>query len=158
MLSDPYGHLITFRTYGSWLHGDERGSVDRDHRCFGGNFVAPNGAFERESARVMRQIPFQLDSFARECVEQSIAEVCRHRVWTLHAVNARTEHVHLVVSAPLAPEPILNSVKSWCTRHLRKRQLIASDFKPWSHHGSTVYLWNAESLNDAIRYVIEYQV
>src|ERR1044072_9524581 len=23
----PLGHLITFRTYGSWVHGDERGSV-----------------------------------------------------------------------------------------------------------------------------------
>ena len=25
----PLAFLITFRTYGTWLHGDERGSVNR---------------------------------------------------------------------------------------------------------------------------------
>jgi hypothetical protein len=25
----PLAYLITFRCYGTWLHGDERGSVDR---------------------------------------------------------------------------------------------------------------------------------
>jgi hypothetical protein len=25
----PLGYLITFRCYGSWLHGDKRGSIDR---------------------------------------------------------------------------------------------------------------------------------
>jgi len=25
----PLAYLITFRSYGTWLHGDERGSVDR---------------------------------------------------------------------------------------------------------------------------------
>jgi hypothetical protein len=31
----PIGYLITFRSYGTWLHGDERGSVDRNHRAYG---------------------------------------------------------------------------------------------------------------------------
>ena len=25
----PCGYLITFHTYGTWLHGDSRGSIDR---------------------------------------------------------------------------------------------------------------------------------
>jgi hypothetical protein len=25
----PLGYLITFRCYGTWLHGDDRGSIDR---------------------------------------------------------------------------------------------------------------------------------
>jgi hypothetical protein len=28
----PLGYLITFRAYGTWLHGHERGSVDQHHR------------------------------------------------------------------------------------------------------------------------------
>lgn len=157
MHSEPVGYLITFRTYGTWLHGDERGSVDRDHRGYGLDFVAPNRAYLRESARVLNQTPFQLDHPCRLCVEQTITEVCAFKVWTLRAVNARTEHVHLVVSAPLPPEPILNSLKSWCTRRLREAGLIASDFKPWPHHGSTVYLWDNDALSEAIRYVTESQ-
>lgn len=31
----PLAYLITFRTYGTWLHGDERGSVDKNHNKFG---------------------------------------------------------------------------------------------------------------------------
>jgi hypothetical protein len=27
----PLAYLITFRCYGTWLHGDSRGSVDRFH-------------------------------------------------------------------------------------------------------------------------------
>ena len=33
--SVPLAYLITFRTYGTWLHGDARGSVDREHNVFG---------------------------------------------------------------------------------------------------------------------------
>jgi len=28
---DARAYLITFTTYGTWVHGDERGSVDREH-------------------------------------------------------------------------------------------------------------------------------
>ena len=31
----PLAYFITFRAYGTWLHGDERGSVDRLHNTFG---------------------------------------------------------------------------------------------------------------------------
>ena len=30
----PLAYFITFRSYGTWLHGDKRGSVDRLHRRF----------------------------------------------------------------------------------------------------------------------------
>ena len=157
MPSEPVGYLVTFRTYGTWLHGDAGGSVDRDHRIYGSEFVPPNQAWQRESARVLNQDIFRLDVNARCCIERTIVDVCTHRNWTLHAVNARTEHVHLIVSAPLPPEPIMNSLKSWCTRRLRESGLIAADLKPWSHQGSTVYLWNVHALNKAIRYVTESQ-
>ena len=31
----PLGYLITFRAYGTWLHGDRRRSVDRFHNQYG---------------------------------------------------------------------------------------------------------------------------
>ena len=39
----PLAYLITFHTYGSWLHGDAKGSVDREHSRYGGAF-APSDA------------------------------------------------------------------------------------------------------------------
>ncbi len=35
----PLGFLITFRCYGTWLHGNQRGSVDREHNKIGTLFV-----------------------------------------------------------------------------------------------------------------------
>ena len=31
----PSGYLITFHTYGTWLHGDSRGSTDRINNITG---------------------------------------------------------------------------------------------------------------------------
>ena len=37
----PMGYLITFNTYGTWLHGDARGSVDRHGKNIPGTPVIP---------------------------------------------------------------------------------------------------------------------
>jgi hypothetical protein len=30
----PLAYLITFRCYGTWVHGDDRGSMDRKHNIY----------------------------------------------------------------------------------------------------------------------------
>jgi REP element-mobilizing transposase RayT len=93
----------------------------------------------------------------RKIIEQTISDVCDHNKWILHAVNARIEHIHVVLTANKQPESVMNSLKSWCTRSLRENQLLPIDVKPWSRHGSTRYLWDEKALHDACRYVIEFQ-
>jgi len=44
----PLAYMITFRTYGSWLHGDERGSIDRHHNRFGGPRVSVNPVMQKQ--------------------------------------------------------------------------------------------------------------
>src|SRR5689334_19440827 len=36
----PLGYLITFRCYGTWLHGDERGAIDRFHNRYKAPYLA----------------------------------------------------------------------------------------------------------------------
>jgi hypothetical protein len=38
----PLAYLITFRAYGTWLHGDSRGSVDRFHNRYGVPLIPAN--------------------------------------------------------------------------------------------------------------------
>ena len=38
----PLAYLISFRAYGTWLHGDRRGSVDRFHNRYGTPRIPPN--------------------------------------------------------------------------------------------------------------------
>ena len=35
-------YLITFRSYGTWLHGDDRGSIDRFHNRYKSPYIPPN--------------------------------------------------------------------------------------------------------------------
>ena len=90
----PLAYLITFRTYGTWLHGDERGSIDRYHNRYGGPRVAPNQALVKQHAAKLKGHPVILTAEQRNLVESAIREVCDHREWILRAINVRTNHVH----------------------------------------------------------------
>jgi REP element-mobilizing transposase RayT len=93
----------------------------------------------------------------RRAVQDAIREVSRHRKWSLHAANVRTNHVHVVISADRPPEFVMNSLKSWATRKLRDAGLAGSDQKVWARHGSTRYLWSEQDVVDAVAYVMDGQ-
>jgi REP element-mobilizing transposase RayT len=156
--TEPIAFLITFRTYGTWLHGEERGSIDRRlYNRYGTAAMPANARLLEEEKRALRHAPVILNHQQREVVEFAIQEVCEQRNYTLHAVNARSNHVHSVVSSPHKPERLLSSFKSYATRKLREHHLLNENVKPWARHGSTPYLWTEEQLLSAIDYVLHGQ-
>lgn len=34
-MSEPVAFFLTWSAYGNWLHGDTKGSVDRNHNSYG---------------------------------------------------------------------------------------------------------------------------
>ncbi|MDT5157455.1 MAG: hypothetical protein QOH51_1812 [Acidobacteriota bacterium] len=127
----PMAYLVTFRCYGSWLHGDERGSVDvHGKNIFGTPDIASNPKLKGLMQKELKNSPFLLDQKQRRVVEESIREVCRHRGYTLQAVNARSNHVHAVVSAQSKPELIINAFKAYATRKLREMNLLPPEISP----------------------------
>ena len=151
--SRPSAYLLTFRTYGTWLHGDARGSQHHRETAYGTPLLAPSDRWQAAERSLMRQPPVLLDRAARDVVERVASEVCAHRGWMLQAANARTNHVHAVVSAPRDPDDILSTIKAWATRRLVEAGLFERGTHVWSRHGSTVYLWSQESLERALWYV-----
>ena len=154
---DPVAYFITFTTYGTWLHGDRRGSVDFKHNIYDTPYVAPDPRRRRYDGDQLRHPPVLLDGEGRRSVERAIREVCRHRGWELRALNVRTNHVHIVVSAPDTPERAMNTFKSWATRKMIDGGHLASGTKAWARHGSTRYLWDEDQLETACLYVTEGQ-
>jgi len=150
----PLAYLITFRCYGTWLHGDDRGSYRRSSNTIGRVVQIPPrpGLREAETAQ-LKHPSVQLNKKQRKLIEEAIREVCLHRRYVLYAVNARSNHVHSVVSASKAPEPILAAFKAYSTRALRRAGLDEK-IQPWSRHGSTVYLWKERHVDKAIEYVV----
>lgn len=151
----PHGYLITIRTFGTWLHGDERGSVDRHGKnIYGTPKIDPTPEFEASMSEKTEHKPFLLNKRARPVVEKVIREVCIYRGYLLHAVNVRTNHVHAIISAQLEPEKIINTLKSYATRKLRTEGLINEKTKVWSRGGSRQYLWKPKDLEPAMDYVL----
>src|SRR3984893_2168399 len=150
----PFAYLITFRCYGTWLHGDARGSMDPKHHVYGAAKVAASQPFENSNRKQLKHAPVILDVRQRKVVEAAVRGVCDYRSYILRALNARTNHVHCVVSAMCKLEPILDALKAYATRALRRAGLITLETKPWSRHGSTIYLWTEKDAAKAIEYVM----
>jgi REP element-mobilizing transposase RayT len=153
----PLAYFISFRCYGTWLHGDERGSTDRHHNVYGTPFIPSNKRWRQYNERSLRHPPVSLDAELRRAVEAAIRETCEIRQWLLLAVNARTNHVHSVVSAACKPEPVLSAFKANATRHMRETKCWTSKDSPWSYRGSRRYLRTERDVELAVDYVLHGQ-
>jgi REP element-mobilizing transposase RayT len=149
----PLAYFITVRTYGTWLHGDDRGSVDRHHHVYGQPKVEANPQKSQSERGRLKHPPTVFTAQAAAVVEQTIHEVCAHRGWTLLEAKARTNHFHAIVTAPVTAERVMNDLKAWATRRLRESGLVAPDQEVWAQHGSTPHLWTTEQVAAAIEYV-----
>ena len=75
----PLAYLITFRCYGTWVHGDKRGSMDRKHNAYGTPRLAANAYLERSDSRQSKHSPIILNAEQRKVVENAVKGVCEHR-------------------------------------------------------------------------------
>jgi len=147
----PLGYLITFRSYGTWLHGDERGSIDRFHNRYKSPYLPESRQRRDLNERRLQEAPVRLDARQRQSVEKAIRDVCDHRQWFVHAVNVRTNHVHAVVSIGSSKvERALNAFKAYATRRMREDGNWIEPHTPWADKGSKRHLWNERSLALAI--------
>jgi len=158
-MKEPLAFFLTFRTYGTWLHGDERGSVDEEHNVFGTPLLDPDAPRMERASTVMKHPPLVFGDAMRRCVDESIVDTCRFREWLLVERAVRTNHVHAVVGYHGAtPEEMLQKLKARATRALRERQMVPPGRPVWvDGPGSRQYLWTERDVEDAARYVRDYQ-
>jgi REP element-mobilizing transposase RayT len=149
----PSGYLITFRCYGTWLHGDA-GSVDRFHNTYGTPRLHKDDARKRYNRGRLKQPPVKLNSRRRKVIIAAIKKTCSILKWDLWALNVRSNHVHAVVTAPCRPSRVLNALKANSTGAMRTAGCWQSAISPWVRGGSKRYLWNERALSNAIAYVL----
>src|SRR5215470_11120931 len=127
----PLAYFISFRSYGTWLHGDKRGSIDRFHNRYRDPYIPPNETWQRHNRKHLKTDPFILTAKERGSVENAIRETCGIRKWDLLACNVRTNHVHTVVVSNRKPSLVLNAFKANATRKSREEKLWPHPFSPW---------------------------
>jgi REP element-mobilizing transposase RayT len=159
-MPDPLAYFLTWNTYGTWLPGDQRGWIE-----YRRGWQLPDPIRELEAAALMTEDACRLDQEQRKRVEAQVAETCEVRNWRLWAVNCRTNHIHVVVTADRKPELVRNQLKAWCTRRLKELDDVRRAANPrltlrenwWAERGSQRYINDEDSLEAAIRYVLEGQ-
>jgi REP element-mobilizing transposase RayT len=151
---------ITWTTYGTWLPGDARGWVTWGQW----GVKPPNPEREREARECMVESAVVLTEEQRALVEQTIREHCRIRGWLLHAVNVRSNHVHVVVTADRDPDEVMKQFKAWCSRKLSDAAGLVRTVakragrRHWfTEGGDKELIDNEDYLHNAITYVLERQ-
>jgi hypothetical protein len=153
----PLAYFLTWATYGTWLPGDQRGWVD-----YRRGWQLPDPVKQLEAAARMTANACILNEVQRYAVHEQVAETCNHKGWLSHAVNCRTNHLHIVVTAPVSPKIARAQLKAWCTRKLKSLQRSAGAGvclrdEWWAERGSQRYVNDQASLEAVILYVLDGQ-
>jgi len=154
--SDPLAFFLTWTAYGSWLPGDSRGWVDSR-----GGVHGPEPRRQALALRRMAEEAVKFDHVQRVAVEEAITAHCRVRGWHLHAVECRSQHVHVVVTAvDSAADDVMKQFKSWATRALKAitgDRGLSSRIRWWTEGGSRRQIFCEGDLASVVAYVRECQ-
>jgi REP element-mobilizing transposase RayT len=153
MNTSPAALFITWTVYGTFLPGDSRGW---SHRSDGQQLQR---VLLEQWHRDRLAYPITtLDESMRLVGEAAIREICWVRSWYLWAVSVRSNHVHVLVTAPeYAPKLVRNQLKAKATRDLRAEFPIWDDRPIWSENGDIEFLDSEEDIEQCARYVSEAQ-
>ena len=151
-MTEPITLFITWTTYGAWLPGDGRG-----WRKWKAGEQQPRPLLEAWCRDRMKEEPVVLNTSQREKVE----EVCRHhadvRGWQLHAVSARSNHVHIAVTADAAPDKVRDQFKANATRVLRQSPEPITNEKVWTRGGDVEIIDGDDALEHVVLHITEAQ-
>lgn len=154
----PLAYFLTWTTYGTWLHGDPRGSFAAD-----GTYLPPDEKRRAAAESLMTDDAVTLTPEQRAAVEAVIVKHCQIRRWELHARSVRTNHVHAVVSAPEHGDVVREQLKAWAARALSEHAGLGPGRgkdgarRWWTEKGNIEEIWHPRHLDAATRYVNEGQ-
>lgn len=119
--SDVTTYHITFGTYGTRLHGDERPTVHHRRNRPGESYEPPDPARVQYLRESMRFEPVYLTDEQRRFIEQTLPALCERGGWTLHEAACQRDHVHVLLSAAAEGKAVRRWLKTWLSQVLNDR-------------------------------------
>jgi len=151
-MNDTIVVFITWTTYGTWMPGDARGWRKRKE-----GHQLPRPLLAQWCREQMRGDAVLLQTHDRKTVEQACRKHCEHRGWHLFGVNARTNHVHVVVAADESPQKVRDQLKANSTTALRRQDQPLIVDRTWTKGGDCEILDTDDDIEAALQYVTEAQ-
>lgn len=144
---------ITWGTYGTRLHGDPRGTVDRAHNEYGEPVLGYDPVRVEQEYENLKFAPVRLTTEQCMFAEDIIPEICVRGKWKLHTCAAAPDHVHVVLSSTFHPEVIRKLLKRWLGQELSKNWPLPDGQSWWAEDGSTKWIFDDKYFRNAIGYV-----
>jgi REP element-mobilizing transposase RayT len=148
-----YAYHITWGTYGTRLHGDPRGTVDRQHNEFATPVLGFDGhRWEREKDNL--NFPPVVLTHDQMClVEELIPIICERDHWIYRTCAAGPDHVHVVLTSEHDSETIRRLLKRWLSQEMSKRFPLPKGAVWWAECGSIRWIDSEGYYKNAKDYV-----
>ena len=153
MHDQPLAYFITITVYGTFLQGDLR-----LWRSRGKGSQPAQPLLEHWHRDQLKHDIILLNADQRSAVENETARLCEFREWKLWTVNARSNHVHVIVSVSAqAGAKVRDQIKANCTRVLRQGWPVFQDRPVWTVGGDWQCINSENELEQVILYSSEAQ-
>ncbi len=150
---EPIAFFITWTVYGTHLQGDESGWRRRRQ-----GDQPPRPRLNQWRRQRLKHDVLLLSPDERSVVERECERHCGKSHWHLWAVNARSSHVHAVVTAAgFSGATVRDQLKANATRGLRERWPQFCERPVWTVGGDWVCVNSEDDLEQVCLYVREAQ-
>jgi hypothetical protein len=160
--------LLTWTCYCTWLPGTARGFVGNVRDMEGKQVVhnIPETPYDADMTGLEAYVrepmsgpPVNLDKADADAMIAQYQETARIRGWVLQAASIMYNHAHLVISVPgdRDPQAMLETLKSWATRALKKIRALPPNGTFWTAKGSKRKLPDEPAQRAAVIYVVKKQ-
>jgi hypothetical protein len=145
---------ITWGTYGTRLHGDPRGTVERKDNQFQSPILRfDQHLWELEKSR-LKFPPVRFTQDQRVIVESIIPSVCERGGWKHRCCAVGSDHVHVILASEHDPRIIRRLLKRWLGEALSEKYPLPDGATWWAECGSIRWIADESYLANAKRYVI----
>ena len=152
MSDRPLAYHITFGTYGTRLHGDPRGTVDRSFNQPGDPIIGRNDDWLNLEASSLKGPPVILDHVMRVTVEHAIDRVCEQGGWLCHSAACQHNHIHVLLSSKDEGKLTRRLMKRWLTQDLNQ-SVAVPPYRWWAKGGSVKWVWDQYYFENVYEYV-----
>ena len=147
-MNDSTNYFITWTTYGNWLPGD-----GRKWRKWKMGEQPPQPLLRQWCENRMNEPPVLLNSNQRIAVESVCRKHAEIRGWELHAVNARSNHVQLLVTADADGKIVRGQFKANATNILRQHPNPIANKKVWTRGGDIEIVDGDDAMDRVVLYI-----
>ncbi len=149
----PLAYHITVGTYGTRLHGDDRGTVDRAMNQPGDPIIGRVEQWQRMERANLRFPPRLFAPEQMRLVESQVPAICARGGWTLQAHATAPDHTHTILTGSADGTLIRKLFKRWLGQALADHVPLQPDETFWAECGSVKWVWTDDYLIAVKAYV-----